>query len=472
MRWPGTIVPEAPPGSPGAIGGAGFLCLLAALAMATIILAVVTPPFQAADEHRHFFRAYQLAEGVLLPESQRPGAPEGRTVQKLHASIGGMLPRAIDELLLATEADRLRFHTGERIRASALFAALSVKVVDGDRVFYRFPHTTVYPAYIYLPQVLGIVVARSVTDRVLLHFYAARIANGLAALALLAVALRAAPGAWPLALSFWLLPLVQFQAASLSLDATINAASLALAATCLAGASSHPGGAASRALLLAILACKLAYAPFALLIAADRSLTIPKRIAAIGLAVLPLLVWMVLVRKLVVPVRTDLDLDTGRQLALLLADPIRAAGILISDWGAQAGFYVRSMVGILGWLDRPLPTAQVAAAYALLVAGAWLSVPQARTSLLMLAAVLLALAGSAGLTQLALLLTYTQVGSDSVAGVQGRYFLPLLPPALLAARSLAGRLPRSALAATLFYAALAGSWAFTVAAVVRAYYLG
>ena len=73
--------------------------VLCGLALLLIAMCFLTPPFQSPDEHRHFFRAYQLSEGVLLPYRLEPNMKEGTTVQALHAAMGGTLPRAVDAVI-------------------------------------------------------------------------------------------------------------------------------------------------------------------------------------------------------------------------------------------------------------------------------------------------------------------------------------------------------------------------------------
>ena len=155
--------------------------VLCGLAIILVLLCLLTPPFQSPDEHRHFFRAYQLSEGVLFPYRLQPNTEEGTTVQALHTAMGGTLPRAVDALLLATHADRLRFKPNERVRAADLVSALAIKVDANDRVFFRFPHETLYPPYAFAAQVVGILMARAFTDRILIQFYGGRLVNAMAA---------------------------------------------------------------------------------------------------------------------------------------------------------------------------------------------------------------------------------------------------------------------------------------------------
>ncbi|RUT27023.1 hypothetical protein C0V97_02025 [Asaia sp. W19] len=87
------------------------------------------------------------------------------------------------------------------------------------------------------------------------------------------------------------------------------------------------------------------------------------------------------------------------------------------------------MIGVLGWIDVVLPawfydlTALVL--IAVLVSG-WRAGLDAR-SLLNSSFITLILAGSIFLIFLLEYITFTPVGADYVFGVQGRYFIPLLP---------------------------------------------
>lgn len=446
--------------------------LAVALSLVVLLLVFVVPPFQAPDEHRHFFRAYQLSRGELLPYAPAPGAEEARTVQSLHTQLGGMLPRAIDDLLVATEADRLRFHTSERIEPGRIAGAISVRANENDLVYFRFAHTIAYPPYIYSPQVVGIGIARSITDRVLVHFYAARLANAAIAIALLWVALWAAPCLSPLTFAFWTIPVVQFQAGSLSLDAMVNASAMAFAVICFTKPALRPSRSwVLKILLLTVVCSKLAYAPLCLLLAAERGSKPMKRVLGLLIPVLPLMLWMVLARNVLKPPRTDLDIDPARQFMTILQDPAHTIRILIEDWAQHGGFYLQSAVGILGWLDRPLPTWYAALVYGLVGGGAWMARrPLARSPPLVLLTGV-AVAGSLLLIQIALFLTFTPVGLSEIQGVQGRYFLPLLPVALLAMRAITGDPFHPAHLTKAFLAGLVVFWTSTLTIVMASYYI-
>ena len=407
--------------------------VLCGLALIFVAMCFLTPPFQSPDEHRHFFRAYQLSEGVLLPYRLPPNMKEGTTVQALHAAVGGTLPRAVDALLLATHADRLRFNPNERLRAADLVSALAIKVDANDRVFFRFAHETPYPPYSFAPQAAGILLARAFTDRILIQFYAGRLVNAMFALTLVWLALLLVPDVWPICLAFCSLPVVCFQIGSSSPDATLLGASILFAATLFV-----PGARWTRwvqGASLSLLTIKPFYAPVSLLALLNSDSKFTSRMGLVLLSLLPGALWLALVSGLIVAVRTDVDFDASRQLAGVLNDPINYLRLAAEDLVVNGTWYAESMIGVLGWLDRPLPTPHLLFAYTLALISPALCDPErphpSNWWVLILACVL-----STAAIQLALYLSFSIVGTQAIYGVQGRYFLPLFVLVLFATRGL------------------------------------
>jgi uncharacterized membrane protein len=135
--------------------------------------------------------------------------------------------------------------------------------------------------------------------------------------------------------------------------------------------------------------------------------------------------------------------------------------------------WARQTVGVLGWLDTPLPEPFYRLAWGLLLA-AMLVDPfrQARvavgTRLLYLAVFVLTFTG----VLLALYLAWSEVGAVNVGSVQGRYFVPLIPLLGVALGiGIDGRpwLRHAATAAAALFAVIAAS--VTGVAVVQRYYM-
>ena len=61
------------------------------------------------------------------------------------------------------------------------------------------------------------------------------------------------------------------------------------------------------------------------------------------------------------------DVDPHAQMELIKHHPLRAAGIVAADLAHHAVAYGEQMIGTLGWLNVPLPSAAILAVVALLV---------------------------------------------------------------------------------------------------------
>ena len=390
---------------------------------------------------------------------------EGTTVQALHTTIGGSLPRAVDVLLLSTHADRLRFKPHERLRAADLVSALAIKVDAKDRVFFRFAHETPYPPYAFAAQGVGILMARAFTDRILIQFYGGRLVNAMAALGLVWLALVLVPSLWPVGLAFCSLPLVSFQMGSLSPDAILLAASFLFGASILArgtGWTRWVQGAS-----LALLMSKPFYAPLALLALTGPDSKLTSRLTVLILGILPVALWMALVSDLMVPVRTDIDFDASRQLASVLQHPVNYLRLAAENLVSQGRWYAESMIGVLGWLDRPLPTSHLLFAYTMALISTVLcnrERPLPATWWVLIVACVFTTAG----IQLAAYLSFSIVGTQGIYGVQGRYFLPLFALVLIAACGWVSI--RRTLVLTVFAGASALNALLTINFVIGSYY--
>ena len=160
------------------------------------------------------------------------------------------------------------------------------------------------------------------------------------------------------------------------------------------------------------------------------------------------------------------DVDSVAQLRFVLSHPLAFLGAAGGTVAALYGRWLEGIVGNLGHFDVEIPAAATALGLAAVAASASLE----RGALTLVRRLLLF--GSFVVTSLALLtmafLSWAPVGADQIPGVQGRYFLPMLPFALV----LVPRIPRAserglAVAVT---ASLALVLCISALALVRAYY--
>lgn len=403
--------------------------LLTAVCVATLFFAIVTPPFQAPDENQHYMKALSLAQGHVL-------------TQMRGAAIGAELPRAalaIHAVDFPTDVPPTpRLFMGDQIARSAK--------ADAGRpgaAFADFPNVASYAPSLYAPGAAGLMLGRALDLPWIETFYVGRLVNALTGLALLIAALRLLPFGRNALLATALLPTFAYQTGSLSPDAVINGLgfvglALALRSGFMSVAPVRSAALCVTAPLLAL--CKGVYLP---LMAAGLRWTGDRRpwliLGAMALGAVAFVGWMHVsggsqALYHIQSRRTGETMMTAPlrdQLAIILADPVGYSSILSSSVIERAPVYALQIVGRFGWNAILLPL--LAYPLALLMLGAGVaSGSGARFGLGQRLWWLAVAAGVALLIETAMYLTGTPLGADYIQGTQGRYFLPVLPLALLA----------------------------------------
>lgn len=421
---------------------AAFFFLAASL-VSGLVHMVVTPPFQAPDEAAHFFRAWRVGEGRL---DVRPGH------DRAWIDMPSGLLRAGEELYAAPP-----FRAERRIWWAELRRAARVPIgTTRERVYV--PNTLQYTFVPYVPQALGIAIARAGGASAIGELYAARLANLVVASLLIASAIARLPA------YRWLTAAIALTPMAVALRASVSADALALAAACLlvATIANEAWGveALRRRDLVALVAAaallcatKAAYVPLlALVLLVPRArwrsrLTRPWAWASAGaLIVAAVTVWALATARAVPALRVDAAVDPPRQVAHALAHPLSFVGLVVRDYALHAPRYAAQLVGKLGWLDVPLPLVFIGG-YLLLLAALvlldgsrevevrawqrWLVGGSAAACLVLVSA-----------SQYAL---WTPLGATSVEGVQGRHLLPVAVAAVWAfhSRRWTNRWPRA-----------------------------
>jgi uncharacterized membrane protein/tetratricopeptide (TPR) repeat protein len=389
-----------------------------------IAFLIVTPPFQAADEEAHLRRAFEISEGRIV-------------ATKRGDRTGDELPAAIDALYDRFKG--LKGHLEEKTTPAEIRESAGVLLSSSDRAFLAFSNAAVHPPLTYLPQALGIFVARHLSRSVLVCLYAGRALNLLATTVLTVLAIRLIPvGKWAMA-ALALTPMGLSLAASLSPDATTSALSFVLVAQVMACAVGDrtrltPGVVAAIALLGACVGLAKQMYFFLpacyLLIPATKANSRRGYWAGfavvIGTTLLAVFAWGLVVRRIWSPADPSMGLDPGEQFRRMTSDPVDFARVLVRTAG-NALVHVQEYVGLLGWAEVRLPTFVYGSECAVLALiclkefgrGSGLSARQA-----------LVAAGVAGLVVLTIAvvihLTWDKLGVRYIA-LHGRYFIPVSP---------------------------------------------
>jgi hypothetical protein len=397
----------------------------------TLLVRWKLPPFMGADEMNHIRRANMLTHGVLIGE--RFPTPVGMGAGSVSDSN---LNRVGDCY------QPMAGNPGRKVWELSCTDTVS-SIGWGDRTERdEFSNTVVYPPIFYLPQTLAIGLGKLAGQSVQSTVGFARLLNALSCIAIgaLAIALAGRARAWLFCVL--LLPM------TVALDATVTQDGLLIATAALASAllvrSQAEGRAATKLEISAAAIClglvgmaKPPYVLLAFLLLAVHAEKKQWQFIACASALALGLAWNMWMAKAVqVPMyRPEVALNEPAQAQYLLHHIGTIPNIAAHTARQGATQYAAQVIGILGWLDTPLPKRFYMLAYlVLLVAAAFTYSGVSRRSLFNLGLLLFTFVSIFG----ALYLAFTPVGKDFVEGVQGRYFLPLLALAPLA---LVGRPP-------------------------------
>lgn len=382
-----------------------------------LLFALVTPPFQVPDEINHFLRAYQISLGQIW------GTREGD-------KSGGILPSSLSEVArLVSQNAQGAPH--QKISLRTVAQGLHIPLNSLNHSMINFPNTVLYSPAGYGPQALACWVGRSLKGSALLIFYFARLLTLAFSLAVTAYALAKMPrGGWIVAINS-LLPMSVFERSSLACDSVLGAFS----ALGLSLAVQMSDSGVTRARLWGfwvtvglVSLTKQSYFFFPLLFFLTRQTTgqyLFRFVLPFTILLLMLTTWTISLREIALPQTPGAD--PLLQLHTLLANPYLFRVLIFHGEFSDT---IRELVGVLGWLDTPLPNYLNWTGWILLLLTILVSdyrpTPRQRTVLI----------GTAVLGYLVIVLlvylTGAKVGTSSIDGLQGRYFLPYLPILLMA----------------------------------------
>ena len=401
-----------------------LICFLLGL-VGAISMIVLTPPFQVPDEQEHFHRAYQLSELQL-----RGTMVGGRA--------GGVLPSSLIEMSEAFLGTRA-IHAERQITAQPLrdtWLAFGRPLDPDRREFVDFTSTAFYSPMGYLPQAIAIAGGRWARAGPLALLYLARLTNALVAVALLSWSVRLMPIGREAVMVAGLLPMAVFEYASAAPDAAVISTAFLFTTVALRAQLRGDWTADEIAIAavsgLVFCSQKPVYAPL-LLLGLPSALTGKRRkrillansvILVVGLGATAFWIHFAL-SKDIAPLP---GMSIADQRAYITAHPLGYFKVIAHSIWHYRIFYFKSLIGVLGWLTIYLPKiVYVLAASALLLS--ILTEPADVPRLPTLAVVwnIFLLIASVLLIMTSIYLIFEYVASSTVEGVQGRYFIPLLP---------------------------------------------
>lgn len=413
-----------------------------------IIFAVKTPPLWGADETSHYARAYQIAQGNLL--SDKMPYPYGGD------SYGGKIPKSVHDLIWHTNQDiqqdtNITEYSTHRIDDHSSYAELINTKLGDPTEDYFFPNTAAYSPVAYIPSVIALKIAQIINLTVGQSIFLARV-FGLILYVLTVYWVLHVLRKKRFALVLFvvaLLPMALYQASMIGVDLLANSLAILLVGFVV---KSIVDKTLSRPELLAVALAAVAmplmkptYIFLSLLVFAIPAEVVRKaglarqllgKVLLIVLAVIALAAWTYAtvgvseeIRRMGIGPRWVL-IDPDAQTKFMLTHPHTFAVVFLRSVLLTDTNYISGLFGHFGFLFIQIPmTSMLLSLFALFVSlGFSERVVIERRRLVFITLTLLAGAGSIFAT---LYITFSNYAQPIIEGVQGRYFMPLLPVLLL-----------------------------------------
>jgi uncharacterized membrane protein len=128
------------------------------------MLIIVTPPFQNPDEHQHFFRAYQISQGIFLPQQGDEGKRGVKASQDFIDLVNSFEWNLFD-------------HPDRKTSIKEITKAFSLLQTSPLNGFFELGATKFYPPLPYAPQAFFILFGRLLPIPALSLLYLGRLAS-------------------------------------------------------------------------------------------------------------------------------------------------------------------------------------------------------------------------------------------------------------------------------------------------------
>lgn len=401
------------------------------LLLATIfgfLMTFITPPALVGDEPNHFFRAYQLSEGVIFGSKQ-------------DGNSGGWIPKTVFETNRKLVGD-IEMNHDVKFDTNLIWELRQIPLNAEDKMFVHFPNTVVYAPVSYIPQITGIYLGKVFDASALGFIYFARVVNLIFFLALAFFAIKKTPvHKWTFCF-LWLTPTTIFQAASASVDAFTYGICFLTISHFLFYALDEESKVESIDIAKIFFLCLLAvlskqayvFLPFLFLIIPRRKFK-SATVYWITFLVLTAVcfasvgIWSSLVKQIYMPYRGDIDINPDEQISFIREQPLNFLWLSATNYILRAKYYFVTFFGQLIWLDLFVPRWLIISVFITLVIIALLDKnPEIKISWVRMRSVFIGIILiTAFIISVLLYMTWSPIRGNIIAGIQGRYFIPIAP---------------------------------------------
>lgn len=392
-----------------------------------LIFVFVTPPFQGPDEFVHFARAYQISEFKVYEV-------------KSENFIGGYIPESLKYVMAELDKEPIIQHNPQnKVKISKVIFLFNIPLNKNVKSFVEFSAAAAYFPIMYLPQSMGIGIAKLFNLTPLKLFYFGRIFNLIIWAVLTYFSIKLIPIGKKVMFLLSLSPMILFQAATLSPDGITNGIAFLMIAVILKYAfDEKPRIGLKEIWVLLLLSSALALCKQAYFLIFILYFLIPVKkfqskrkyysvfMLIMLINVVLILLWAFSARHTIVDARPGVSMYN--QLFYILKNPISYVKIFIGTFLHHGTDYIGQWVGRLGWMDTYLPKTVIYSYIIVLLFTALTdNESEIKIDIKQKILVLISFLAGVAITATLLYLTYNEVGRSYIMGIQGRYFIPLGP---------------------------------------------
>jgi uncharacterized membrane protein len=391
-----------------------------------LTLVLIVPPFDQLDESEHFFRSFEVSDGLFINHVDNQG------------KLGNYIPVNIVDAV-----NDIRYIHQSGYKYSLVKEEFTKTLNPSDRIFKR-NYASSYPPIIYIPQALGMILGKVFFNSPLVMMFMGRILNLFAYCAIVYVALKIVPIKKNLFFVLGLIPMAIIHASSLSADALTNSSALLFVAYLLYLAYGKVEKIRTKHIIITIsiglfiALSKIVYFPMVFLFLlipfskfnGKKDYLIKSIFVVIG-CLLPFIIWNLLnIANLSVPdLRIHAGVSPKDQVHFVLTHPLQYLKILIDAIVSQANSQIAEMTGVYAtnYLFKAPSIVIYTFIFLFFTLGIIndeqdLNVKVRRIDRIIFLFIFLTVYI---LIFTALYVGYNTVGDPLIGGVQGRYFIPI-----------------------------------------------
>ena len=394
-----------------------------------VLFTIAIPVFMSHDEDAHWFRIYDITQGNFITSTEY-----GHYIQEGATNYPVVkIPKAVGEVLY------------KKYKGASNSDLYNIEINEDDEMLVEIVRTAVYSPTQYLPQALGAFIARIFTNKPIVIAYFARVMNILACYTILYFAMKFMPFGRKIPLVLMSIPIAIEGFTSLSGDGLTISISYLFIAYILNIAFKRKEDKLSlkQVILISIMAVALALSKIVYLPIVGLVLLLPKTkfkskknqiiciVAIMTIAIIVNLSWLAISSRYL----TDFKQGMPQiQLHELFKNPLGYIQRLIYSIDLNGGWYFLSAFGGSIGLEELVKTNTIVPVtfFILTIIATFCGKEKyPKFSAYQTTIMLLIVLAVAGLIFTSLYIQWTNSEDTGIAGVQGRYFIPILPILML-----------------------------------------